>query len=1604
MVSMTDYRTRRGVLLLVVLSVLTLFLMLGAAYVAVASRARKASRAFADNVVAGTAGGMTQERVLDDAFLSVARGTLANTGTGGLVDFIGTGSSGGNDLLGDKYGKNTAKGRVSSAARADGSSAVLQLTCSVTSGSVAQAVSEYPGRVVTLALPGLSVSARIIGATGAANAPTLFIAGGPTVTGETLSDTRINAAIAKVSSASVTTLIINGREFDDSGENEPYDGYDNENPLLTRSGSDVATTGTAVMYRGKTLAVDNDGDGVEDSAFLDIGLQPVLGTNGQLVYPRAAILVLDLDGRLNVNAHGSATDAQTVGKYPTFNPAPTLSATTVPLYQLPRGFASGPADVSLSRSLVFSSTNTTNLTEAQIVQDATYSLAGVTTSGTSGNDALIPSREVPEIGAVEGRFGDRGTQGTLSMGGGLVAPGIGNCNDENSGPADQWRASVDVANNCVSRRYVDAPGRFGSPWDLKGRMRIWADEFGQPVYFKPSWSTAGTPDDDVVDDPYEVNLTRLGSRAAYGAAPAGATPPDNLFTPAELEGLLRYHDPDSLKLPRRLVAISGSNASANRLRLTTESWDTPAVTGAAWRTVIGGTTASDAFAPLLAASGLSAPNRPFDAFSPETIMGHKLDINRPFHDTQFDEPNDATGVARRQAFARHLYCLMMAVADANGLFTSATPTNRAYLARQMAQYAVNVVDYRDGDSVMTRFQYDPSFAPPGTTPWSPGPDDYVWGCERPELLITETLAWHDRQTDDDSVGGKVTDANNADDDFDQDRRPRGAFFVELYSPWKSRTAHLSSGTAVIRSGSGTRGDPVPASLRASGTHGFDVSDGGPVADSTITLSKTVGGFPVWRLVSVRGEVQGGTAISGSTHNLQDPSAPGSPAVVDRVFYLGNLTGAGTALRNPSDPKDGTPGAVFWTTGSASAEPSQSQYVVVGTDGLGFEHDTAAFTPSGTLPYEDTVHLRFDGASTLTGTRQPATLSEPLATTAITASSKDPYELVATAVDGGNQNKFTPDDSARPHLYSPSTNLQRPTDQPLDRVSGIPGISEPFLTSGGVLPAGKPLLMFNGTHENFAVLHLQRLADPGKPWNASSNPYVTVDSLPVDLTVMNNGSFGGAVSNQDEPGVTGATPLDWLTTQKAYRYKTVQRGGQNAPAGTSPVERDIWSRRVNEAGTTLASGTAVLSAPYPFTTGSISPRNAGTSAITINPGSSSTLKPVSPTPTLTGTTDHTLREHTSQTERDSRPIRFERAANTPPRFPWLAWPNQPFGSVVDLALVPVGSPFELTGRHSTNAATSPSPKWFHLSRFFEAVVPESPWSEIAGRSPNPKANLFDFVHVPSPYVSIYTTVPSTTSSNTQALARLGLDVFPINQISNFREPGRVNVNTIPDRRVWRALFGAVAANGIPGDPVNFDDPAKLIPTGEADARDQLPGWSVDTYSRTASGTSSGSGSNSGGADSGGATRVTGMIDFFRNIPARGANAPSNAVPNRQPSEGGFRDRFVSEDTNGNGVPDAGEDSNGNGSLDINAHRDTDLHAYFRYQTMRQLSNVTTTRSHVFGVWITIAYMDGPSPTAAEVQPIARNRAFYIFDRSIPVAYEQGKDHNVRDAILVRRIIQ
>ena len=81
---------------------------------------------------------------------------------------------------------------------------------------------------------------------------------------------------------------------------------------------------------------------------------------------------------------------------------------------------------------------------------------------------------------------------------------------------------------------------------------------------------------------------------------------------------------------------------------------------------------------------------------------------------------------------------------------------RLHTRRVLAQWAVNIVDFLDADAIMTPFRY-----PISTDDHEPdvGSRRVVWGCEYPDLIITETLAFHDRgiaDTDKDDGSGKTT--------------------------------------------------------------------------------------------------------------------------------------------------------------------------------------------------------------------------------------------------------------------------------------------------------------------------------------------------------------------------------------------------------------------------------------------------------------------------------------------------------------------------------------------------------------------------------------------------------------------------------------------------------------------------------------------------------------------------------------------------------------------------------------------------------------------------------------------------------------------------------
>ena len=323
-------------------------------------------------------------------------------------------------------------------------------------------------------------------------------------------------------------------------------------------------------------------------------------------------------------------------------------------------------------------------------------------------------------------------------------------------------------------------------------------------------------------------------------------------------------------------------------------------------------------------------------------------------------PNNALDTLSRQNYAKELYVLMLLLIDPSVLTNQIDFDNNGVVEqfetqRGIAQWAINVADFKDSDSIMTPFQYTIN---PFLTGWTaaaqnlnspPGGTDLVWGCERPELLITETLAFHDRRTEDlanddhsgpntlagDMMKGRTIDPSpNKDSDFDQRLLPMGACFIELYNPWTTSTWSLKpDGTTVDSTGNPARRLESPGEF-------YDVSTNPPTG---VQLDRRAGGAangsPVWRLLVVKGTQPAPPAVGLPYGERKDPEDPNANAVnnrpiasnppvlsddVERSVYFVDPTASAVPITDHGQP--------FWTN-LPVAPLNPSYYAVVGSAGF-----------------------------------------------------------------------------------------------------------------------------------------------------------------------------------------------------------------------------------------------------------------------------------------------------------------------------------------------------------------------------------------------------------------------------------------------------------------------------------------------------------------------------------------------------------------------------------------------------------------------------------------------------------------------------------------------
>ena len=452
---------------------------------------------------------------------------------------------------------------------------------------------------------------------------------------------------------------------------------------------------------------------------------------------------------------------------------------------------------------------------------------------------------------------------------------------------------------------------------------------------------------------------------------------------------------------------------------------------------------------------------------------------------------------RRTHYARHLYVITLLSTErvdrnGDGRITlngdwydfnddgTIDEQDRLDYRKLIAQWVINSVDFRDPDSIMTPFEVD-------LNPWNGWDVDgdltteetalgdervVLWGSERPELLISETFASHDRRTQDldyDPTGKKTADG---DDDFDSNLVPNVSAFFELYNPWVMNDANQ------VR----------PAEF-------YDPTKTG------VDLQKTSldGSSPVWRLV-----------VTGNEEADLDPDDPSNN---DPIASGGNLTA--TSVRRiyftePSFTIDTGP-EVYYPDDDIEVRPvPPGVYAMVGSAGVKDGNDYVTyfgrrFTPDPLSELDETRRIAlnpkdgqikiayWDKANSEMAVETRSVVNIPIGyhngSWKRNLGISDPLDGYADQQDGGFDIALTEIEDGQKYVLDPNDpTTEYAFDEPIDRKINSQHYDR-YLADDGV-------------RAGYRTVHLQRLANPLLRYHPQTNPYRTIDSSAVDLVVFN----------------------------------------------------------------------------------------------------------------------------------------------------------------------------------------------------------------------------------------------------------------------------------------------------------------------------------------------------------------------------------------------------------------------------------------------------------------------------------------------------------------------
>ncbi|MDG2013307.1 MAG: hypothetical protein P8J33_07370, partial [Pirellulaceae bacterium] len=1288
--------------------------------------------------------------------------------------------------------------------------------------------------------------------------------------------------------------------------------------------------------------VDNDGDGLPDSIWVDAGFPIQTDIDGRRYKPLVSYLVLDMDGRFNVNAHDNLytfdrTNDGVMERGVNPKPGQFLLGGVDPFEQhtgapaeLPRGHYLGPPEIRLAPELFpVGNTDHEDLVMSRYGVDGhpgavDYRDAWVKYQTFGHPDATNPDNFYPNA-SIGGLFGTQ----------------------------------------------MDIHGRYGHgipnlTWGASGVPSGMPESDGSSTFFEPDKN----PNNEIFNSAYEFSLTPE-SRYATLDREADNTDfsDDQPYTAKEIEQILRKYDRDSRMLPSRLAQIIG-NRDPNLIGHA--SFETPAIPGFESVESLGETGTlpvpiTERVYNLLVNQGFSGDieNMIEQLVSSDVRMGLPFDLNRPFGDGR---DNDGDGIYderdelelgtetrimvdgndipvglnqySRQNFAKQLFSLALLVTqnpntalgspnagdtfEITDLSTKAavgSPIDNDDVIRRMtlAQWVVNVVDFRDSDSICTPFEFDIN----PFNGWSPeadgnllGPVDptgetfVVWGCERPELLLTESVAFHDRRTQDlDSAGGG-TQSSGDDDDFDSKLVPNASAFIELYRPWnQGETEQLN-----------------PREMGAfNGENGIDL------------MQESAPGNPVWRMVVT-------TEKSFSTTYCDVDDRVGVEAILEAEEFRRIYFATPDEIIEPAANRH----KAYWPDatvrgllgGSALLRPGK--YAVIGSAGTvaGDRYDT--WFGRRTEANWDSLLSQTRGITLLPATNQVEVREgSPNAT---------PTMINAVAIP---INETVEQGVAAPTVISRSLGFSDPTAGYYDYVglSDVTPVPDGFeYVNGKDQPVDqdpaiqtdlddRQILLQDGVSTNYRGIFLQRLADPTQAWNEVTNPYLTIDRQVVDLTI-----FNGADDDSGDSGITPST-VQLFASNERGRFRNPDLSSFSSPI---TERRQLWPiEPPSEDGFIINQ--APLSDTHHF--------------------------------------DFELIGSFGSVNQAYDQAEFQAPGTPPIGFGGLTWNNRPFANRMDLLDVPFTSTNELLTNPLATGVSGPTGLPAVGYSLDKLVTSGDPYSApvrggqfghlfnflspgLLPSDPHGLVGLLDFVRVPSRFAG--TQIHLNTS---QTL------LPPFNALSRYREPGKININTVLNPAVQRGWLGAI------GQEFSVDGFSVANTTTIPDTTFVNQGVSSENFEN--------------------ARRGTGASAARFASPYRNANAWDKAPPTLKANNP--VDSTLLRATASGNTPLFETD----GTL---PWADPARDSSFRNETLRRLGAITTNRSSVFAIWITVGKFevdesgkllttpggDGVELGADEGKN-ERSRGFYLIDRSIPVGCQPGVDHNVEKIILAETIM-